>query len=350
MNNVTEIKHKSNSHQQACEWISRIDRGLSEQEQTELVQWSQAHPSHQKLLFDVAELWDDLSSLNELSGLFPLRNHPQPDRNDTAFKPNWRTVGWAASFALLISLTTLLFPFQENETDFVVETRQAETALGEQKPVTLEDGSVVHLNTNSLIKITYSQRQRSISLVRGEAHFDVAHDPSRPFVVTAGKNTVTAVGTAFNIELDQKGQAELLVTEGKVMVRDRGTDAQVTSPSQHFLPSEGILLVSGQKATMRGDIKQTTDIALEQVQRDLAWQQGMLVFEGEMLVDALAEVSRYAPVKFEVTDDRIRNTRVAGYFKVGDIKGLLFALKNSFDIEYTRTAKDTYQLNASHKS
>ncbi|HYG28420.1 MAG TPA: FecR domain-containing protein, partial [Caulobacteraceae bacterium] len=94
------------------------------------------------------------------------------------------------------------------------------TALGERRVVALEDGSRVELNTDSRIEVAYAEDQRRIVLLKGEALFEVAKDPSRPFVVMANGAEVRAIGTAFNIRLREK-LVELTVTEGVVSVKER---------------------------------------------------------------------------------------------------------------------------------
>ena len=347
MSNIKSFVSKEDIHQQACEWISKIDRGLSEQEKQLLEQWAQTSEAHRNMLFDVAELWDDLSSLHELSGLFPLRAKEPAHRKTFKDSTRW-SIAAGFAFMLLGSVSWLMHSQTGlNQGNLSASVSRAETALGEQKPVTLPDGSVIHLNTNSLVYVDYSDNRRSITLARGEAHFDVAHDEARPFVVRTGNNSVTAVGTAFNIQLENDGKFELLVTEGKVLVQDVLREAN--SPTLDMirpLDSEGVFMVSGEKATFSGLNNDAETLSLDQVQRDLAWQQGMVVFQGEPLAEALVEVSRYTSIHFEISEEQIRQKRVAGYFKAGDIDGLLFALKNNFGIDHQMTGDNTVTLSS----
>ena len=85
-------------------------------------------------------------------------------------------------------------------------------------------------------------------------------------------------------------------------------------------------------------------ISLDQVQRDLAWQQGMLIFDGEPLAKALKEVSRYTNTTFEISDVKIADLKVAGYFKAGDIDGLLQSLNFNFHINHQKTSENTIKL------
>lgn len=349
MNNIKSFVSKEDIHQQACAWISKIDRGLTADEKNEIHSWAQTSESHRQMLFEIAELWDDLSALNELSGLFPLRDKEPEQRKTFGETTRWSI---AAGFAfVMVGAASWLMNTQggfQPATE-LAQVTQAETAIGEQKPVTLQDGSVIHLNTNSLVKIDYSGTRRMITLERGEAHFDVAHDESRPFVVKTGNNSVTAVGTAFNIQLGKEGKFELLVTEGKVLVQDVLREAN--SPTLDMirpLDSEGVFMVSGEKAVFSGLENEPETLSLDQVQRDLAWQQGMVVFQGEALADALTEVSRYTSIDFEISEEHIRQKRVAGYFKAGDIEGLLFALKNNFGIEHQQISSDKIVLSSVH--
>jgi transmembrane sensor len=311
--------------------------------------WSESSQSHKEQLFEVAELFDDLSALNELSGLFPLKLK-EPIRNNT-FSDNFRR-NVAAVFALMLfsSFAVLVVNKSANNDQLTASLgiKQVKTDIGEQKPISLDDGSVIHLNTDSLVTILYSNSERRIVLTKGEAHFDVAHDEQRPFVVEAGGNTVTAVGTAFNVELKGSLSFELLVTEGKVLVKDKmkTINQEVKGVLAHPLAGEGILMASGEKAVFNQTASEKTSLTLSEVQQDLAWQQGMLVFQGESLVDALSEVSRYTPIKFQIADENVRQKRVAGYFKAGDIDGLLFALKNSFNIQHRRVDDSTIELSS----
>lgn len=349
MSNIKQFYNKTDVHEQACEWISKIDRGLTVPEKKQLQAWSALSQNHKEQLFETAELFDDLSALNELSGLFPLRMVEPIRRN--AFSSNFKRNA-AAVFALMLfsSFTMLIVNKSSNTSDLAASlgVKQAKTAIGEQKPISLDDGSVIHLNTDSLVTILYSTTERRIILTKGEAHFDVAHDEQRPFVVEAGDNTVTAVGTAFNVELKNSESFELLVTEGKVLVKDKilTNKPRILNDQVHPLAGEGILMASGEKAVFNQAATEKTSLTLIEVQQDLAWQQGMLVFQGESLVDALSEVSRYTPIKFQIADEDVRQKRVAGYFKAGDIDGLLFALKNSFNIQHRRINEGTIELSS----
>jgi transmembrane sensor len=348
MNNVQEFSSKQDIQQQACEWISRFDRGLSEIEESAFSDWVNISKTHRQCLFDVAQTWDELSVLNELSTLFPLRANNERHTNIFA---NKKTFGIAASLAIVfVSCLVWLVNSQmmSSIADPSLLVLNAETSVGEQRKLSLADGSVIHLNTDSAILVDFSDTRRDIHLLRGEAHFDVAHDELRPFIVKAGDNTVTAVGTAFNVQITSAKNVELLVTDGKVLVKNKqqhnGTST-ITELS-HPLDGAGELMNAGQKAIISQQSIQELTVSNEQIQSDLAWQQGMLVFHGEPLAEALKEISRYTSINFTLADEKVKKRRVAGYFKAGDIQGLLFALENNFNIIYSKRDDQTIVLSS----
>jgi transmembrane sensor len=347
MTNITAFISKEDIQLQASEWISRIDRSLSAAEQQDFQNWANISESHRQILFDMAQIWDDLSVLNELSGLIPLERIDGQARHTKTHKVLWPM---AASIGfLMISVLSWLVLNQNPNINSEHLVTKITTAVGEQKPMTLPDGSVVYLNTNSELQIDFTDARRNILLIKGEAHFEVAHDKSRPFVVTAAYNTVTAIGTAFNVQLINAQRFELLVTEGKVLVKNdqQLIDDETSSDNSSPLDGAGTLLIAGQKAMVAADSSEAVSLSVEQMQNDLAWRQGIVVFDGEPLAEALIEISRYMPVHFEFADDKVRKQRMAGFFKAGDIDGLLAALKNNFNILYQRIDEQTIRLSSS---
>lgn len=340
MNNISHFTSKDEIYEQASVWISRIDRGLSEDEKTALSHWLNASQGHRRILFELADVWDDMSVLSELQAL----NSAAPKQPSKTFRSHlYRSRHAIAASFVIVGLCLTLFgvtPWLSGDSSGQAHAIQrVATAIGEQRDVKLSDGTLVQLNTNSIIQTDFSGNVRRVTLKQGEAHFTVAHDHYRPFIVQAANNTVTAIGTAFNMELTDTDGFELVVTEGKVLVRDLLETEQASDATALINPDiqhDKQLLVSGEKATIKGDISERLQLQPDVMQQDLAWQQGMIVFTGEPLDVALKEIGRYTPVTFKITDEALRDKRVAGYFKVGDISGLLSALKNSFNIMHRR--------------
>ena len=105
-------------------------------------------------------------------------------------------------------------------------------------------------------------------------------------------------------------------------------------------------MFAGEKATVLGKVEARESMSQNEIDDDLAWQQGMIVFKGEPLESVLIEIGRYTPVRFHISDDNLRKRRVAGYFKVGDIDGLLSALESSFSIKHEKVTDTSIELSA----
>lgn len=364
MSNVSQLFGKNNKQQddsniqeQACLWISRMDRGLSKSEKQQLVAWCKQNTLHHSALLEMASYWDDLSVLNELSDLFPLAQ--------STARNKFSAIALAASIAIisLIGTNTLVsesflpyLPSFNEQTLTQIQTLK--TQVGEQKSFTLQDGSQIKLNTNSLIKVEYSPNHRLLTLLQGEARFDVAKDKSRPFTVTVGEKSFTALGTIFNVQKSDNLMMELVVTEGKVLITK--ASSQVAEIKKTLIQANttyksndlaATLVVSGEKVIIARGISSPNNtpvekVSLDQIHRDLAWQQGMLIFEGEPLSIALAEISRYTTSNFEIVDREIADIHVAGYFKAGDIDGLLTSLQSNFGIHFNKRADGTILLSS----
>ena len=349
MTKVTQFSSKEEIQEQACLWISRIDRGCTKSEKKEIALWINQSNTHREILMKMASLWDDLSVLNELSALFPLENATKRTRH------HFRKIAVAASvvFVALLggSLTTdiQIFPsLSFNNNQNVVQNFSTE--VGKQAIFSLSDGTSLQLNTNSIVEVVYNERHRYVNLLQGEAKFDVAKDSARPFTVKAGEKSFTALGTIFNVQKDTNQNLELLVTEGKVLISKSDEFIEYVSHqagSIQLVNIPGVLVQSGEKAVIDDNIlRPINKVTLVQVQRDLAWQQGMLIFEGEPLGKALKEISRYSNTHFEIMDDELSQLVIAGYFKADDIDGLLKSLSLNFNIHHQKTSSDLIRLSS----
>jgi transmembrane sensor len=147
--------------------------------------------------------------------------------------------------------------------------------------------------------------ERDIRLTQGEAWFEVAKDPARPFVVHAGRVRVRAVGTAFSVRRRGDG-AEVLVTEGTVETWVEGHEAQQTR------------LAAGSKAFV-GDTPSPEPIAAAAaINRSLAWREGQIALEGETLADATAEFNRYNSQKLVIEDPALAREKLVGQFRMAE--------------------------------
>ena len=205
---LPEIKER------AASWLVRLNSGeISPEEEQALAEWMEADELHREALFKLAKQWDSMAILSDLAALFPLpntrfqgsaRHAPSAENSD---KRGWGGFGQALShyafsrffqgavaFSLVCTLAIVFLPAMQKIL-LGVGAPHYVTVIGERSTFTLSDGSVVTLNTNSELVVDFSEGRRDIRLSRGEANFDVAKNPDRPFVVRAGDGVVWAVGT-----------------------------------------------------------------------------------------------------------------------------------------------------------
>jgi transmembrane sensor len=217
----------------------------------------------------------------------------------------------AAAAALLIGVSALTMGTPERSPKPLTYA----TAIGAQKAVTLEDGSIVTLNTNTRLTVQYSKRERLIHLTQGEALFEVEHS-DRPFLVDAGGTRTRALGTEFDIRTEEESVSVTLIN-GSVRVThsrpatDTGPPGAIPEDGQQ----EGIVLKPGDRLDMRqgaDPIVSTMDPA-----RAGQWREGLLQFDNATLAEAIMELNRYSTIQLRIDDAALASERISGTFPAG---------------------------------
>lgn len=365
MNNIIRIdesrKSRERIREEACAWLACLDKGIEQEEIDALATWLDENPLHSRMLFNMAAMWDMSDVLSELSEIFPLA---EIDVSTGAMSNKRKPFSAALAASLVFVVGALLFLWQTKswwQSDALQETYV--TAIGERRQINLPDGSVITLNTGSSTRVTYDPRERAVVLEKGEAFFSVAKDKSRPFRVYVGDRVVEAVGTAFTVQrIDAAFSLEVLVTEGEVRLlnkpsRDeRARQLEISeediAPKVTELVDEIIPVIAGEKLVVSQQ-EERQKIEKEQLQPEdvevkLAWRVGMLVFQGDTLETVLQEVSRYTNIKLEA-EDSIRNIRIDGLFRAGDIDALLVSMEKNFNLSSRRLADDQIVITASNE-
>lgn len=292
----------------AAEWVAREDAGpLSREEAAALAEWLAADSRHLGAygrMHAIMMRTDRIYRGAETGG---------GDVRWTAGKRRrvWgtRLLAMAASVTLVVGVAWIAVKEQVG----VHETR-----IGEVAHVALEDGSEITLNTNTRVRVRYEQGRRSIELLRGEAMFDVAKDPHRPFVVSAGDTQVIAVGTSFTVKRSSV-QVDVLVREGIVNVQE---------------PKQELRLLRGDKvrlATRAAPVINKVDDA--EVRRELAWRNGMIAFSGQTLQEVAHEFARYNRLTIRLADPEIEDLEVVGMFSATDPIGFSRAAAQSMRLD-----------------
>jgi transmembrane sensor len=257
----------------------------------------------------------------------------------------WRwVVPIAAALVLAIFLTLVgvaKHPFTPSvaEADNGIPTSERyETHIGERRQVRLSDGSIVTLNTGSLVEVAYTAQRRNVRLLRGEAMFKVAHNAQWPFVVTAGDRDVTAVGTAFVVRVDGPAIKVVLV-QGKVKVdplRPVGLARVIPQLSEDDLtPGEQLIAFEGRRKVT---------IATADVQRALSWENGQVIFRDDTIQTAVAELNRYTDTRILVGDPHILALTVSGVFNARRPEDFVAAVTSFYPIVAVHPSADVTEL------
>ncbi len=208
-----------------------------------------------------------------------------------------------------------------------------QTVVGEQRSFTLQDGSVVFLNTNSKVRVGWLPAERHIELVRGEARFKVAQDPLRPFTVATATAAVRALGTVFNVR-EEAHSTQVAVLEGQVEVTEDASAAS-TSPAR-------VRLAAGERAavTSRG-IQTNTGPPIESV---MAWTERRLVFQDMPLDAVIREFNRYRTHPLVLDDPALAALKISGIFDLSDTESLIAYLGTYETVQVDRQSDGSQHL------
>lgn len=336
----------------AAEWVLRHDRGLTAAEQDAFSQWLSADPRHRTAWAEHRWGWDEL---DRLVGLHTsVHALPNPDllapkkscRLGIFSSPRLTALSLvAAGFMLgLLLWERLLVSPQPREGAWSESRAPHSLALIEQRE--LADGSVVELNRGAVVTEHFTSAERRMRLERGEAHFKVAKNPTRPFVVEVAGVAVRAVGTAFSVRLDQAA-VDVLVTEGKVKVNHWSGDALVAGSgslnapgASRPQPESDVLLSAGQSAvlslasTAMGP--QVAALSSAEIETRLAWQPRLLNFTNASLPEIIAEFNRCNPVRLTLGDAPLGRRRLSATFRSDNVEGFVRLMVSDFGMRAER--------------
>jgi transmembrane sensor len=286
--------------EEAAVWITRLNGpDRSPQRDREFQAWQARSPAHRLAYERVSAVWGAVPQVT-VSQAYAAR------------RPRW-----VASLAVAAGLALCAVALQLWRTHGVYSTD-----LGDQRVVTLDDGSRVSLNTQSRVRVDMNSRQRTLAVEQGEALFEVAKDAQRPFVVQAAGSEVVAHGTVFAVRLiaDRADGEELDVTliEGKVTVQavaENRVEALAPASPYALEPGERMRLAKAPGA----DARVTQRVDRPRIEGVTAWRRNEVVFDNTPLLDAVAEMNRYdrTPVVV-VGEGPAAGLRVSGSFRTGD--------------------------------
>ncbi|MBH0112089.1 FecR domain-containing protein [Novosphingobium sp. YJ-S2-02] len=314
---MTARDTSSEIEDRAAEWVARMElRELTPAEQAQLESWIAGDRRRlgalvrgQAIVTSFGARLDDTPQ-----PVIPADELPQP-RSAVFSRRGALFAGFAALGAVGIGISTLR-PF--------ASTAYA-TEIGEIRRITLEDGSVVTLNSGSRMTARLAGDQRHILLERGEALFRIAPDTGRPFAISAGGNTFTTSETLCSLRCISPREVRLSVLSGEV-----GVDA-ANHGGPHFRARRNQLVTI---TPARG--VEIADVASEELEQETVWRSGKIAFSGDSLYHAAAEFARYNTTRIVVDDAAVGDLKITGLFDSNDPARFAEAVAGMFALEVKR--------------
>ena len=352
-NDTERQEQRRRINAEAAAWHLRFHDGTADEGSSDYLDWLAASPDHGTAMKRARGTWEvfgDHAASPEVvkarrdalhrSGKFAARRWD-------VFRSVPRPAKAMAAAAVLVAVMTSAFLLWQQPDDRpvnrVTAVQDFETDIGETRIVTLSDNSRVSLDAFTRLKVRYTKDARDIELEHGQAHFDVATDPTRPFRVTAGDQVVTATGTAFNVEMVGD---DVLVTllEGEVVV----TEAPAAKRTRPSLPVDTVRtpprkLKPGQ--LLVASVSREPQIVDEiNIQKTNAWRDGKVFLEGDSLSVAVARMNRYSRIRLSVADDSLEALRISGVFNAGDTDAFVEAVEAYFNVDARRMTSSRIEL------
>jgi len=345
----TQMHHRDDGrvYEEAADWLYRLAEDNSPKCEAEFDRWLRESPLHAQEFLLAHAMTQELAGLDRsrvaalceggadsvvsLGGRavvpHPATTLPAAARDTTAVK---RPRQWliAAACLVILCLGALLFAQLYSRAKVYV------TAIGAQQSIKLDDGSVIHLNTDSSVEVRMDGHRRLIRLVKGEALFAVAHDSARPFLVETDNATVRAVGTEFNVHRAGDSDTRVAVIEGVVQV-----SSALQAPGQDVQRAGSLeRLAAGEEAVIaqHGVVKALAP----DIERAVAWRARRLVFQRDRLIDIVEEFNRYNRRQIRIEDEPLRAQRVSGIFDADDVAPLLQFIEQLPDVVVSTTDEE----------
>ena len=278
----------------ATEFLERREFGdWTDNDEQELAAWLTTSKACCAAFWRLEAAWDRTHRLAALKA----ERLERPFSVDVRLARPWFRSGAAAIAIAVIGVSLGAYALWQKGTTY-------QTPVGGREIITLADGSQIELNTNTVLETQITKDARSVRLIRGEAYFRVQHDESRPFVVLASGKRITDLGTVFTVR-DDAGSVRVALLEGKARF-DAGGKPVVMKPGDKIVATADRLTVSHSQ--------------LQNLDADLGWRRGVVIFKRTSLAQVAAEFNRYNETKLVITDPQIAELTVGGTFPANNVQ------------------------------
>jgi len=304
----------------AAAWIEeRESEDWSDVRQPEFDAWIAESPTHLVAFLRAETVWKHADRLRALSSAGPMR--PNAAGTSTR-KATFLKI--AAAFAIVSLAGTGAFTLLQSP-----KGQTYSTTIGGRETLTLDDGSQIELNTNTSVRVAYEGGHRNVWLDKGEAYFNVVHNPARPFVVTLGNRRVTDLGTKFFVRRDQD-RIQVALVEGKA----RFDAALEPAPSQQTVLTPGdIVTATVESVSLKREPSRN-------LSNQLGWRRGMLVFDHATLADVANEYNRYNRTKLVVAGAEAQRLTISGTLPATDLGAFTRLATKFFNLHVERHEKE----------
>ena len=296
---------------EAARLLARLNSDPTAEDEAALCAWVEADPRHAVAFARAEAAWEAAERLKSAAADVPLPPMAEIVSAEEQRRLS-RNIMIAATVAVLLFILAAIVTAQTfNDVD------RYETRVGEIRTIALADGSRLHLNSDSAAEVRFTKNGRRVRLLKGEAGFEVTHDPQRAFEVEARSAKVRAVGTAFNLRL-RPALIELTVTQGTVTVR-------CGDHSPHRV-------AKGNGAVLQPRSLVLTHLDPKVIHQRTAWRRKLVQLEGETIEQAADEFNRYRTAPILIGDARVSSLRIGGQFHIVDSAKFLSALQSRLPV------------------
>jgi transmembrane sensor len=337
--NSDDEKIRAAIAEQAGEWFVANEAGpLDARDSAALAAWFRTSPVHIEEFLGVSVVARDLkeartdseysleailarASAQEarpIERLWPRVIEAVRDTSSGRWFPAAAAMAMTVVLSLGLLLTGNLRPPGHPAAPAGIATQHFETRHGEHLTQRLADNSVLHLNTDSAVSVRYSKSERLVTLLSGQAEFEVAHEANRAFRVHTGSADVIDIGTRFDVRLEQ-GSTVVTVVEGRVAV-----GPQISSQNQS---ARSIELTANQQIRVAVGEWPASPVAVD-AERTTSWLHRQIAFEHEPLERVAAEYNRHTSKPIEIATPALRTLRISGVFATDDTDAFIAFLRS----------------------
>ncbi|RMQ43189.1 FecR protein super protein [Pseudomonas cichorii] len=315
----------------AAHWCMRLHADdCTDAERKVFAHWLNAHPQHAIEYEAMLEIWDISEQVTPANPSPVVEAQPQAPRPAPYRQRVRRNYAVAATVAALAIPLAGLVGWNQGWLPNAYDTYETQDAT---RVVTMADGSRVELNLGTQLTYANYKDRRSVTLKKGEAFFEVSHDSTHPFVVSAGQGSVKVTGTRFNVWMYQE-QVRVMLVEGSVQVS-----------SDRLQPGNGYRLDPGMQASYKAGDFQPRISETQASDTSLAWRNGKLIFNDMPLSQALPLINRYLPTPILLADNATGAIRLGGSYNTHDMSNLLTSLPKVLPVFVTQNQEGNPVLN-----